>query len=290
MTRQLRNLIHALGLAGGLAGAAGCGAGIASQELIAARVAYNKAQKSEAAELAPDRLLAAKQALDLAESEHEENPGSRKEAHLAYIAQRRAQLAAIQGRINAAERDRETTRTQYEKHLKARSRRVEAKLSQAQSELDKRGQELERERQARLAAEKKAAEAVASLEEIAKLKEDQRGTVITLSGAVLFKTNKADLLPIAQSSLGPVAEALKEQDASKMIVVEGHTDSRGPDAENQLLSQARAESVRSFLVSRGVPPDRIRAVGKGELAPIADNRTAEGRANNRRVEIIISGK
>jgi len=95
-------------------------------------------------------------------------------------------------------------------------------------------------------------------------------------------------LPIAERQLAKVAEALKEQDESKTIVVEGHTDSRGSDAANLRLSQERAETVLLFLVGQGVDSQRIRAVGKGERNPIASNRTAEGRANNRRVEIIVS--
>ena len=111
--------------------------------------------------------------------------------------------------------------------------------------------------------------------------------MITLSGEVLFKTKEATLLPIAQTQLDKVAEALKSQGEDKTIVVEGHTDSQGKDSYNQDLSRRRAEAVRSYLVSRGIPDDMITAVGKGELEPIADNKTAEGRANNRRVEIEI---
>jgi OOP family OmpA-OmpF porin len=70
-------------------------------------------------------------------------------------------------------------------------------------------------------------------------------------------------------------------------VVEGHTDSNGNDASNQKLSQDRAESVRAYLVQRGVKSERITAVGKGESTPVATNDTTEGRANNRRVEIIV---
>ena len=71
------------------------------------------------------------------------------------------------------------------------------------------------------------------------------------------------------------------------IVVEGYTDSNGNDDSNLRLSQSRAESVRSYLISKGVKAERIQAVGKGEASPIAPNDTAEGRANNRRVEIVV---
>ena len=110
--------------------------------------------------------------------------------------------------------------------------------------------------------------------------------VITLSGSVLFASNKDALLPAAQERLGQVADALKTQDDHK-IVVEGHTDSQGSAASNQGLSERRAQSVVSYLVSRGVPTDKIRAQGLGPNRPVSDNATVEGRANNRRVEIIV---
>ena len=70
-------------------------------------------------------------------------------------------------------------------------------------------------------------------------------------------------------------------------MVEGHTDSQGSDAVNQPLSLNRASAVRDYLVSRGVPQEKISAVGLGASRPLVDNNTAENRANNRRVEIVI---
>ena len=93
----------------------------------------------------------------------------------------------------------------------------------------------------------------------------------------------------AQSKLTSVAEALKDQDDRK-IVVEGHTDSVGSDASNQELSMARAQSVVGFLTSHGVPADRVTAQGFGASRPVADNKSPEGRANNRRVEIIVQNQ
>jgi outer membrane protein OmpA-like peptidoglycan-associated protein len=110
--------------------------------------------------------------------------------------------------------------------------------------------------------------------------------VITLSGSVVFASNKATLLPGAREKLDDVADALKEAPDSK-LVVEGHTDSRGSDALNQQLSQARADAVRAYLVRRGVDASQVQAVGMGENQPVDDNASAEGRANNRRVEIIV---
>ena len=111
--------------------------------------------------------------------------------------------------------------------------------------------------------------------------------VITLSGSVLFVSAKADVLPDARVKLDSVAKALLEQDPSASILVEGYTDSQGGAAFNQELSQRRADSVRTYLVSRGLPPERVTAQGFGLASPIADNASPEGRANNRRVEIVV---
>lgn len=128
---------------------------------------------------------------------------------------------------------------------------------------------------------------LASLEKVADVKKEARGTVITLNGALLFMTSETTLLPSAQDRLREVAHALKETFHGQ-VVVEGHMDSTGLPAANQQLSQQRAEAVRAFLVSEGVAADRIRAVGLGQSRPVADNATAEGRAHNRRVEIVVS--
>ena len=86
--------------------------------------------------------------------------------------------------------------------------------------------------------------------------------------------------------LDAVALALKDQEDHKMVV-EGHTDSQGTESSNLDLSQRRAQSVRDYLVSRGVPGDKITAIGIGQGRPVASNSSADGRAANRRVEIIV---
>jgi outer membrane protein OmpA-like peptidoglycan-associated protein len=87
--------------------------------------------------------------------------------------------------------------------------------------------------------------------------------------------------------LDDVAKALSEEDPNSKMVVEGHTDSQGQPSFNQDLSQKRADAVRTYLVSRGISSDRITAQGYGLARPIADNASPEGRANNRRVEIVV---
>ncbi len=128
--------------------------------------------------------------------------------------------------------------------------------------------------------------AMEALQKLAAVKEEARGLVITLNGSVLFATNQSALLPSAQERLQAVAAALQDNPTGG-ILVEGHTDSVGSQAANEDLSRRRAEAVRNFLISQGVDKDRIRAEGLGSSRPIADNKSAEGRANNRRVEIVI---
>lgn len=142
------------------------------------------------------------------------------------------------------------------------------------------------EKKGRADAEQRATKAQADLVKLAAVKEEARGLVITLSGSVLFASNKSTLLPAARDRLTQVADALLET-KERNIVVEGHTDAQGSSSSNMKLSQARADAVRSFIVSRGYPSDLIHAQGIGKERPVSDNNNAEGRANNRRVEIII---
>jgi outer membrane protein OmpA-like peptidoglycan-associated protein len=146
--------------------------------------------------------------------------------------------------------------------------------------------ELLTEQEARKDADKRATEAQAALTALAGAKEESRGLVITLSGSVLFASNESKLLPSAQSRLNQVAEALMDT-KSRKLNVEGHTDSKGTADHNVQLSQLRAEAVRSYLISRGYPAEKIQAHGIGKDRPVADNANPEGRANNRRVEIIV---
>ena len=126
-------------------------------------------------------------------------------------------------------------------------------------------------------------------QELAKLvetRETERGLIATLPG-LFFDTGKAVLKPGARNTLSRVAEQLSAVDTAQ-ITIEGHTDSVGSDDLNQRLSEKRAAAVRSFLVSQGVPPSRIKTQGMGESAPVASNDTASGRQQNRRVELVIA--
>ncbi len=113
---------------------------------------------------------------------------------------------------------------------------------------------------------------------------------ITKSGHVAvygieFDTGKATLKPEAEKVLGQVLALLKKQPDWK-LKIEGHTDSTGTKAGNQALSRQRADAVVAWLVKSGVAPARLTAAGLGDTQPIADNTTADGRARNRRVELV----
>jgi outer membrane protein OmpA-like peptidoglycan-associated protein len=111
--------------------------------------------------------------------------------------------------------------------------------------------------------------------------------VVTLPQDVLFATDSAAVSGGSQADLLAVANSLNRYPASTVNVI-GHTDNTGEAAYNQDLSERRAQAVASVLQSGGVAGSRINAVGRGENQPVASNQTAEGRAQNRRVEIIIT--
>lgn len=252
-----------------------CGTTPTPVELLDARKAYEKASKSPAAQLAPAQLDTAKQSLAKAEASFEDEGDEPITKDLSYVAMRRAEIAEAEAGREQAERTRQKLDHDFR----------ETELAAAEGHKATK-QQLEQEKKARAAAEKQAAAAMASLNEIAKVKEESRGMVITLSGSVLFATGKSTLLPIAQDKIAEVAKALKDQ-GFKSILVEGHTDSQGSAEKNQVLSLQRAEAVRAYLVREGLPSDKVRADGVGSSRPVADNSTPEGRANNRRVEIVV---
>ncbi len=113
------------------------------------------------------------------------------------------------------------------------------------------------------------------------------GRVTYRLGDVLFRTGRSELEPAAMDTLDSLLASI-ENEPNRRIVIEGHTDAVGDDENNLSLSRARAEEVKAYLIERGVRAGRITAVGKGEAGAIADNATAEGRQQNRRVDVIVS--
>jgi outer membrane protein OmpA-like peptidoglycan-associated protein len=319
------NALHKLTLLAVTACGLACATVQAPPELVAARDDYSRAAHGPAARLDPSSLHTAKKALDRAELAFAENPRDPYVSDAAYIADRKALFADAQARMLLAQREeaagrehladiaaqasrdlratRDSLKKQQEQGLRtqaeldAERKRLEDERAKTQAisdeiasknlELQKAASDLEAERTARTAAEEASRKALDDLARTAQVKEDERGVVITLSGQVLFASGKSTLLPAARDALDNVAAALKAN-PDRDIIIEGHTDSMGSTSFNEDLSQRRAVSVREYLIEQGVPAEMIRARGRGEEEPVETNATAEGRANNRRVEIVLS--
>jgi outer membrane protein OmpA-like peptidoglycan-associated protein len=112
------------------------------------------------------------------------------------------------------------------------------------------------------------------------------GLKVTFQSGILFETNSATLSSSSQDALTKFAQSLQNNPETN-VAISGHTDNTGSDAINQPLSERRAESVANFLVGKGVSASRLTKVGNGSHQPVAENNTAEGRAKNRRVEVVI---
>ncbi len=112
---------------------------------------------------------------------------------------------------------------------------------------------------------------------------------LDLTEKVYFDTGKATIKPASFPLLDEVAQALKDHGEVKKVRIEGHTDSTGSAKLNTTLSRKRAQAVRAYLVEKGVAAGRLDAKGYGPSKPVADNKTAEGREKNRRVEFMITG-
>lgn len=113
-------------------------------------------------------------------------------------------------------------------------------------------------------------------------------TKVTYAADAFFDFDKAVLKPEGRAKLDDLVGKVKDINLEVIIAV-GHTDSVGGDSYNQRLSVRRAEAVKAYLVSKGIEKNRVYTEGKGEKQPVADNKTAEGRAKNRRVEIEVVG-
>jgi outer membrane protein OmpA-like peptidoglycan-associated protein len=277
-------------LAFGVAGSAGCATTKTPTELLTARVSYDQARGGAAASHDPADLHTAKKALDAAEHSFEEDGNTQDTRDLAYTADRRARIAEARGNASKSTEAQKKTIDDMHNAQAAQLGQANKKLAAQDQTLEAQTAQIAAEKEARAAAEKRAAQAAADLAKFASVKEESRGMVITLSGGVLFASAKSELLPAAQIKLNSVADALMQQDPDSKMVVEGHTDSQGGDTYNQDLSQRRAQTVRDYLVTRGVASDRVTSQGFGSSRSIADNKSAEGRANNRRVEIVVEPK
>ena len=287
-----------------VAGIVGCAPAKPPQNLVDARTAYNRASRGPADRLAQADMHVAKKQLDVAEASFQADGDTQDTRDQSYLALRKAELAESIARTMQSGQATDSVVDAMHADQKHAVAATAAELGRRKMELatqgvalEAQGAALEDEKTRREEAEKRteeaekrAAQAAADLAKFATVKQEARGMVITLSGSVLFASAKWDLLPAAQLKLNDVANALTKEDPDSKMVVEGHTDSQGAAGYNQELSQHRAQTVRNYLVSRGIASDRIIAQGFGPTRSIADNKSPEGRANHRRVEIVVMPK
>jgi outer membrane protein OmpA-like peptidoglycan-associated protein len=267
----------------------GCAADrVPPKALVDARTNFVRARDGIAMQLDPTDLHDADVALQRAEKAWRDAPDDPSTVDLALVADRKALIAQAVAETLAAQRDvRQAT---------ARLEEVRtSQLSQTQQALGRTEMQLEQEQTRTAVQQQKMRELEAKLKDaretiakIASVKDDERGMVITLPGEVLFKTGKSDLKPAAMAKLDQIAEALKAKE--QPIVVVGYTDNVGTRDHNLGLSLSRAQTVRDYLVSKGVPQDLVMSQGRGPDDPVADNASVDGRAQNRRVEIVVQPK
>jgi outer membrane protein OmpA-like peptidoglycan-associated protein len=171
---------------------------------------------------------------------------------------------------------------QQQQSAEAEAERNRAAAAAAAAASEQKLQQAERER------EELRARLLQQFNTILETRDTARGLVVNMSD-VLFDTGKHTLRPLAREKLAKISGIVLAYPALT-LGIEGNTDSVGSDAYNQGLSERRAEAVRSYLGQQGVLESSMTAKGLGETQPIASNSTAEGRQQNRRVELIVSGE
>lgn len=250
-------------------------------------------------------------------------PKARDRGHVLWLAERRAEIAEVAVRaavldaesmqldrerdrilLEASRRDADLARQEAEGlRLQNLARTEEAQRAQSQSEQSAaqataalaeadQARQLAQARQREASLARQEADLASAAAESLRLqldsltsRRDARGEVMTLSGDV-FAPGQAKLRPEARANLARVVAFVQGAPVAA-VRIEGHTDSRGSANLNQALSQRRADAVRDALVEDGVNGERLSAVGMGEDQPVADNASDEGRARNRRVDVIL---
>lgn len=228
---------------------------------------------------APVEMKAAEAAVKAAEVPR---PDGDQATHLVLLADQKVEIARARAQSRLYEDQRNALSEQSERaRLEARTLeadRARSDATAARADAASARDEVAASRAARMDLQRQIAELNA--------RETDRGLVVTL-GDLLFATGKSDLTGGAGPNLDKLAAFLGEY-GDRTVLIEGHTDSVGSQESNYFLSQRRAESVRSYLVSRGVQASRLTTAGLGQGSPVASNDTATGRQQNRRVEVIIS--
>jgi outer membrane protein OmpA-like peptidoglycan-associated protein len=281
-------------LTGGVLAAAmmACSAG-PTRQLADARKAYDDAENSPAAERNPRELDRARIALDRAEEAHDADPGSTREVRLSERAEYRARMVTAHADPDLRARHDHVAAVDADTATDVREDRADVAAERARAREDAKTVAVTRDERpvavktSDKVQDKKAAAALQNLGQVANVKQEPRGVVITLSGSLLFPSGDRAISPIARQSLDQVAHALAQQPSTTTFQVEGYTDNSGSPQQNDQLAQQRAKAVADHLVQSGIDPSRIQVVSHGEHDPIANNDTAEGRASNRRVEIVV---
>lgn len=246
-------------------------------------------KRIEEERLANERAEAAKREADAkaaraaAEQRQREEEAARKQADLERLQAEKAQAEAERQRMAA---ELESARAAAAKAEADRARAEAQAREQQASEAARRAEEA-----ARQAVEEKQAlraSLLARFNQILETRDTDRGLVVSMAD-VLFDVGRFNLRQEAREKLARFSGIVLAY-PSLRITVEGHTDSTGSDELNQRLSEQRANEVRNYLISQGLPSDLISSEGFAKHMPIADNSTAAGRQQNRRVELIVSGE
>jgi len=210
----------------------------------------------------------------LRKKEEERQLNAQRAAQQSQLAAQQSQLQAQRSQMQAQQAQLDAERAQAAK-AKADAEAAEARARAAEANKSAESANATRERLR------------SQLNSVLATSETARGLIVNMSD-VLFSTGKYSLKPTTQISLAKVAGILQAYPGLK-LQVEGYTDSVGSDMMNQKLSENRADSVKSFLIAQGVQPDNITSTGYGKSNPVADNSTSKGRAQNRRVQLVVSG-
>jgi outer membrane protein OmpA-like peptidoglycan-associated protein len=216
--------------------------------------------------------------------------------HRVYMADRKVDTAKALAETRFAEDQRVVLTAQRDRaRLEARTQEADAAKGQAATARAEGAEQKAAADQARIDASTAQLAAANSEQQATELqrqidvlqaKPTDRGLVLTL-GDVLFTTGRADLKAGATDNLNKLV-AFLDKYPDRSIAIQGYTDSMGSEDYNQGLSERRADSVKSYLTGQGIGSTRITASGKGRSDPVADNDSAAGRQQNRRVEVIIS--
>lgn len=270
----MKKLITVIGVAGVLSACASAPQRNDQLEQARAEVQTLSADPM-AQQAAASDLDQARASLNQADSAFQQKRPPEQVSQLAYLALRHAQ--AGEARASEARARQQIAKAQEDRNriqLQAREREAESAKAEAATA-----------RNTAAAAQSELANARQELNDL-QAKQTDRGMVMTLSD-VLFDTGKATLKPGARRDLDRLAQALKDNQNTR-VKIEGYTDSVGSDSYNQELSQRRAQAVADALQTRGVPADRYEVEGLGKEYPVATNDTPAGRQQNRRVEIVFS--